>query len=71
MQEFTGNSVVTFQLKDNQLMTIHLRSPEETKKLIEFMMVMIADISDDIFDLNNLTAADEVNTIHNILFPTL
>lgn len=69
MQEFTGNSVVTFQLKNNQLMTIHLRSPEETKKLIEFMMVMIADISDDVFDLNNLTNVEHISTIHDILFP--
>lgn len=66
MQQFTGKSAVVFQLNDGKVMTIHLHDSPETKQLIEFMMTMITDLTDDVFDLNHCT--DSV-AMHDMLFP--
>ena len=66
MQEFTGKSAVVFQLDDGKVTTMHLHDSNETKKLIEFMMLMITDLSEDVFDIN--TCVDST-AMHDMLFP--
>jgi hypothetical protein len=66
MQEFTGKSAVVFQLDDGKVTTMHLHDSTETQKLIEFMMTMITDLTDDVFDLNSCV---DSAAMHDMLFP--